>query len=67
MRVLVDAGLDAKTKNQYLKTVISKMVYERDPNVRISKENAEKYGFEISKGLHYHTPPYKITIELKCD
>jgi len=50
-----------------LKTVISKMVYERAPNVRISKENAEKYGFEISKGLHYHTPPYKITIELKCD
>lgn len=67
LRVLEDPELDAKTKNRYLKTVISKMVYERDPNVRISKENAEKYGFEISKGLHYHTPPYKITIELKCD
>ena len=67
LRVLEDVGLDAKTKNQYLKTVISKMVYERDPNVRISKDNAEKYGFEISKGLRYYTPPYKITIELKCD
>lgn len=67
LRVLEDVGLDAKTKNQYLKTVISKMVYERDPIVQISKENAEKYGFEISKGLRYYTPPYKITIELKCD
>ena len=67
LRVLEDVRLDAKTKNQYLKTVISKIVYERDPNVRISKNNAEKYGFKISKGLRYYTPPYKITIELKCD
>lgn len=28
---------------------------------------AEQYGFDISKGLRYYTPPYKITIELKCD
>lgn len=67
LRVLEGDGVDAKTKNRYLKTIISKMVYERDPNVRISKENAEQYGFEISKGLRYYTPPYKITIELKCD
>lgn len=67
LRTLEDVELDAKTKNQYLKSVISKIVYERDSNVRISKENAEQYGFEISKGLRYYTPPYKITIELKCD
>lgn len=67
LRILEDDSVDAKTKNRYLKTIISKMVYERDPNVRISKENAEQYGFEISKGLRYYTPPYKITIELKCD
>lgn len=67
LRTLEDVELDAKTKNQYLKAVISKMVYERDSNVRISKENSEQYGFEISKGLRYYTPPYKITIELKCD
>lgn len=67
LRVLEDAELDAKTKNQYLKTVISKIVYERDPIVQITKENAEQYNMKASKGTKYYTPPYKITIELKCD
>lgn len=67
LRILEDVDLDAKTKNQYLKTVISKMVYERDEIVQISKSNAEKYGMDVPKGLQYYTPPYKITIELKCD
>lgn len=67
LRILEDTELDAKTKNQYLKTVISKMVYERDSIVQISKTNADKYGTDVTKGLRYHTPPYKITIELKCD
>lgn len=67
LRVLEDINLDAKTKNQYLKTVISKMVYERDPIVQVTKENAEKYNVDLTKGMQYYTPPYKITIELKCD
>lgn len=66
LRVLEDINLDAKTKNQYLKTVISKMVYERDPIVQVTKENAEKYNADLTKGMQYHTS-YKITIELKCD
>ena len=67
LRILEDAELDAKTKNQYLKRVIEKMVYERDPIVQITKENAEKYNMKSAKGTKYYTPPYKITIELKCD
>lgn len=67
LRILEDVSLDAKTKNQYLKTVISKMVYERDPIVQITKENAEKYNMQASKGTKYYNPPCKITIELKCD
>lgn len=67
LRILEDTGLDAKTKNQYLKTVIEKMVYERDPIIQITKENAEKYNTKASKGTKYYNPPYKIMIELKCD
>ena len=67
LRILEDPELDAKTKNQYLKTVIDKIVYERDPIIRITKDNAEKYNADLSKGMQYYTPPYKITIELKCD
>ena len=67
LRILEDVELDAKTKNKYLKTVIDKMIYERDPIVQITKENAEKYNTQSSKGTKYYNPPYKITIELKCD
>ena len=67
LRILEDTELDAKTKNQYLKRVIEKMVYERDPIILITKENAEKYNIPLAKGTNYYTPPYKITIELKCD
>lgn len=67
LRILKDPAENAKTKNQYLKTVIDKMVYERDPIVPITKENAEKFGVETSKGMNHYTPPYKITISLKCD
>lgn len=67
LEALEDTELDTKTKNKYLKTIIEKMVYERDPIVMVSKENAEKYGVSTSKGIQYYTPPYKISIELKCD
>lgn len=67
LKVLEDETLDAKTKNQYLKTIIEKMVYEREPNVLITKDNAKKYNMESSKGTKYYTPPYKIRIKLKCD
>ena len=56
-----------RVKNQYLKAIIDKMVYERDPIVPITKENAEKFGVETLKGMNYYAPPYKITISLKRD
>lgn len=43
------------------------MVYERDPIIQITKENAEKYNMKVTKGTKYYNPPYKITVELKCD
>lgn len=62
---LKDPEIDAKIKNQYLKNIVDKIEYERPPTVRISKENAKKYGLSTGKGLQYHTPPYKIKLKLK--
>lgn len=67
LEALEDDELDAKTKNKYLKTIIDKMVYERDSIVQITKKNAAKYNMESAKGTKYYNPPYKIYIELKCD
>lgn len=67
LNALLDPNMDAKTKNQHLRMIIDKMVYERGPIVRITKENAAKYNVDTSKGLRYYNPPYKIDIDLKCD
>lgn len=67
LNALQDPNINAKVTNQYLKEIIEKIEYERPPIVRISKENAKQYGMDTSKGLQYYTPPYKISINLKCD
>ena len=65
LKALEDPNIDAKTKNQYLKNIIERIEYERDSIVRISKDNADSYGADTSKGLQYHVPPYKIKLKLK--
>ena len=62
---LEDPDVDAKAKNQYLKNIIDKIVYERGVTVRITKENAKEYGIDTSKGLKWYTPPYEIKMKLK--
>lgn len=65
LEALLDPEVDAKIKNQYLRNIIDKIEYERGQIVRISKDNAEEYGIDLSKGLSYHIPPYKIKLKLK--
>lgn len=67
LAMLEDDDVNAKIKNQYLRDIIDRIEYERESIVRISKENAEKYEIDTSKGLKYYIPPYKIRIKLKCD
>lgn len=62
---LEDDEVDAKTKNWYLKNIIDKIIYERGATIRITKDNADKYDVDTSKGLKYHIPPYKIRMKLK--
>lgn len=65
LNALEDPEIDAKVKNQYLKNIIDKIEYERGSTVRITKENAEEYGVDTSKGMQWYTPPYKIKLKLK--
>lgn len=62
---LEDPYVEPKVKNQYLKSIIDKIEYERGSTVRITKENASEYGIDTSKGLKWYTPPYKIKLKLK--
>ena len=62
---LEDLTVNAKIKNQFLKNIIKKIEFERDPTVRITKENADKYATATTKGMQYYTPPYKIKMKLK--
>ena len=62
---LEDPEVDAKTKNQFLKNIIDRIEYERGPTVRVTLENAEKYGIDTTKGTQWHTTPYSIKMKLK--
>lgn len=67
LEILKDPNLDAKVKNQYLRTIIDRIEYSRNTIVRISNRNAAAYDTDMTKRLQYHTPPYDIRIKLKCD
>lgn len=65
LEALENPEVPAKVKNQYLKSIIDKIEYERGETVRITSENARKYNVDTSKGLQWYTPPYKIKLKLK--
>lgn len=67
LKALEDADIDAKITNQYLKSIIDRIEYDRPQIVRISKDNADKYGVDTEKGLQYHVAPYTIRVKLKCE
>lgn len=65
LKALKDPEISAKIKNQYLKDIIERIDYERPPLIRITKENAAKYNTTTSKGMKFHSEPYKISIKIK--
>lgn len=67
LKALEDSDLDAKIANQYLKSIIDRIEYDRPQIVRITKKNAEMFEADIKKGLQYHIAPYTIRVKLKCE
>lgn len=62
---LEDDSVDAVIKNRYLKTIVKKIGYERQPTIRVTKENAKELGISTTKGLNWYVPPYSLNVELK--
>ena len=62
---LCDPEIPAKIKNRYLKDIIERIDYHRPPNVRITKQNANKYNTTTSKGMKFHHEPYTISIKIR--
>lgn len=67
LKALEDTDLDAKITNQYLKSIIDRIEYDRPQIVRINKKNAEIFETDVRKGLQYHVAPYTIRVKLKCE
>lgn len=67
LKALEDADLDAKITNQYLKSIIDRIEYDRPQIVRINKKNAKIFETDVRKGLQYHVAPYTIRVKLKCE
>ena len=65
LKALQNPKVDAKTKNQYLRIIIDRIEYERGEAIMITKDNADKYNIDTSKGLKWYTPPFKIRLKLK--
>ena len=65
LEALRDPNISAKIKNRYLKDIVEEIVYERPPNVRITKANAARYRTTTSKGMKFHQEPFKISMKIK--
>ena len=66
LNYLKDPNVSAKIKNQYLKKIISKIIYERPPIVRVTKKNEHLYPqYKHIKGLKFHKEPYTMKMSLK--
>lgn len=65
LKALQDPNISAKIKNRYLKDIVERIDYDRPPNIRITKTNADKYGTSTSKGMKFHQEPFKISIKIK--
>lgn len=65
INALEDPKVDAEAKNKFLKNIIERIEYERGSTVRITRENAKRYGIDTSKGMKWYTPPYKLKMKLK--
>lgn len=65
LKYLEDDTVDATVKNQYLKTIVKRVDYERQPAIRVTKENAKELGLQAGKGMQWYIPPYSLHVELK--
>ena len=65
LRMLKDPGVSAEIKNRYLKNIIERIDYDRDPSVRLTHKNKHLYQEDWDRGLMYHYEPFELSVKLK--
>ena len=64
--ILQDPELNASYKNRHLKDIIEKIEYDRPPNIKITNENKEQFGYTKLKRFNmFHSEPFAISITIK--
>lgn len=66
LEALEDPNVDAKIKNAYLRDIIERIDFEREPSVRLNKQNCKQFGVTLEKGIKHYHYPYQLTITLKA-
>ena len=66
LKILKDPTKDASIKNMHLKSIIEKIVYDRPPTIKITKDNAEQLGYtKLERKNIFHSEPFEISIFIK--
>lgn len=60
--MLNDGEVSAEVKNRFLKTIIKRIDYRRNPSVRISSEEAKKQNKKTVNG--WYTPDFELDVHL---
>lgn len=63
LNILTNDDISAESKNKYLKTIIARIEYRREKQVRMTCEEAKEKGITSVNG--WYAPPYELTIEFK--
>lgn len=67
LNALKNPDLSAEAKNKYLKSVIDRIEYSRQPNVRLTRKNCEEYGIspsDLKTGSNWYAPPFELDVKL---
>lgn len=66
LNMLKDPAIEASIKNMHLKDIIEKIEYDRPPNIKLTKENKTRLGYEkLEKGKMFHNEPFEISITIR--
>lgn len=61
-----DETVSVEEKNRYLKDIIERIEYRREPNVMVTKKNYKELGIEkLTKGLNWYAPPFELEVDLR--
>ena len=66
LNIMDDPNVSVEDRNMYLKDIIERIDYRRDPYIQVTRDNYEKLGAPKPKrGLTWFAPPFEIELHLR--